>query len=114
MTNNANVPLGARMGLSFAYDYQGRRISKTVVVSGVTNTLLHFIYDGWNLIGQLNGSNNALIASYYWGPDLSGTMHGAGGVGGLLWETTYGSGTTTDSYAAHDANGNIVAPEADS
>ena len=48
---------------------------------------------------------------YTWGPDLSGTLEGAGGVGGLLAvERAVGSSTTWDIRHAHaDANGNILA-----
>ena len=39
---------------------------------------------------------------------LSGTMQGAGGVGGLLKVTYYG-GSTTNAFAAYDGNGNVMA-----
>ena len=46
-------------------------------------------YYGWNLIEEriayTNGNNSTI--RYYWGRDLSGTLHGAGGVGGLLFLT---------------------------
>ena len=32
-------------------------------------------------------SDLSLLASFTWGTDLSGSMQGAGGVGGLLWIT---------------------------
>ncbi len=34
------------------------------------------------------------LTPYVWGTDLSGTMQGAGGVGGLLAVTYYGTQTT--------------------
>ena len=34
-----------------------------------------FLYDGWNLVAELNATNSAVIRTYAW----------AGGVGGLLW-----------------------------
>jgi hypothetical protein len=40
-------------------------------------------------IVELNGTNNAVACSYMWGLDLSGTMDGAGGVGGLAWVTLH-------------------------
>ena len=57
-----------------------------------------FIYDTWNLISEgkkLITAKRSLSAiastkkepvtnNYYWGLDLSGTLAGAGGVGGLL------------------------------
>ncbi len=46
-----------------------------------------FIYDGWNLTAEVvvdaqTGATN--VTRYLWGPDLSGALQGAGGVGGLL------------------------------
>src|SRR5437667_1027941 len=81
----SSVPSGAKKKLDFAYDYQGRRSQKIVstwngsmYVPASTNK---FLYDGWNLVAEFNGQNG-LIRSYIWVPDLSGTMQGAGGVGG--------------------------------
>ncbi|MDB6016375.1 MAG: type secretion protein Rhs, partial [Pedosphaera sp.] len=104
MTNIAGVPAAAQMRLDFGYDYMSRRISKAVVVSGSTNSL-HFTYDGWNLIAELNGTNHALIRSYMWGSDLSGSMQGAGGVGGLLAI----SSPSSAQFTCFDGNGNITA-----
>jgi len=107
----STVPTTAKMKLDFTYDYKGRRIQKVVstnsgsaYVAEYTNA---FVYDGWNMIGELNGANDALIRSYGWGLDLSGSMQGAGGVGGLVWVRTYGSGATTD-FPCYDANGNVT------
>ncbi len=102
--------------LTFVYDAQGRRIRKTVEswdvslntgAGGWVETLdLLFLYDGWNLLTELDANNsNALVRSHAWGLDLSGSTQGAGGVGGLLWTST-----PTHSFAAcADGNGNIVA-----
>jgi RHS repeat-associated protein len=62
-------------------------------------------------IVELNGTNNSLVRSYAWGLDLSGTMNGAGGVGGLLWVTLHAaSGAVAGThFAAYDGNGNVVA-----
>jgi RHS repeat-associated protein len=43
-----------------------------------------------------------------WGTDLSGSPQGAGGVGGLLEVSYYGS-TTTNCFPAYDGNGNVAA-----
>jgi RHS repeat-associated protein len=106
MTNNSGVPSGAQMGLSFTYDSKGRRISKSVVASGVTNTL-NFLYDGWNLLASLTNSTT-LFEAFTWGLDLSGSVQGAGGVGGLL-EVTYCGSATTNCFNAFDDNGNVSA-----
>jgi len=67
---------------------------------------LKYLYDGWNLIAELNGnSGNALVRSYTWGLDLSGTAQGAGGVGGLLMVNA-GSGGV--HFPAYDLNGNVM------
>jgi len=62
-------------------------------------------------IVELNTPNNTLVRSYVWGLDLSGTMAGAGGVGGLLWVTLHtASGAAPGThFCAYDGNGNIVA-----
>jgi RHS repeat-associated protein len=65
-----------------------------------------FLYDSWNLIAELNATNNAVIRSYMWGIDLSGSIQGAGGVGGLLAVNDSANGV---HFAAYDGNGNVVA-----
>src|SRR5580693_7965039 len=111
----STVPTAAKLKLDFTYDYKGRRIQKVVstnsgsaYVAEYTNV---FAYDGWNMIGELNGANGALIRSYGWGLDLSGqtgsALNGAGGVGGLVWVRTYGGAATTD-FPCYDANGNVT------
>jgi RHS repeat-associated protein len=60
-------------------------------------------------IAELNASDNALVRTYVWGLDLSGTEQGAGGVGGLLWLTQHAGPNTGTHFAAYDGNGNIVA-----
>jgi len=81
---------------TYAYDYQSRRISKDV-----TGVITNFVYDGWNPIAEFSGT--ALSKSYVWGMDLSGSMQGAGGVGGLL---AVAEGATTH-YPIYDGNGNV-------
>jgi RHS repeat-associated protein len=48
------------------------------------------------------------VRSYVWGNDLSGSAQGAGGVGGLLEVSYYGS-TVTNVFPAFDGNGNVAA-----
>ena len=48
---------------------------------------------------------NALVRSYTWGLDLSGTAQGAGGVGGLLMVN---AGTNGVHFPAYDLNGNVM------
>ncbi|PWU21497.1 MAG: hypothetical protein C5B50_01505 [Verrucomicrobia bacterium] len=106
---------GPGLKLVFEYDSQSRRISKTVsnYVSGAWQfaSKTVFLYDSWNLIAEFTTLNAAsaptLSRSYLWGTDLSGTPQGAGGVGGLLQVSFYGSGTT-NCFVAFDGNGNVA------
>lgn len=93
----------------FAYDAQGRRFDKKVYkhVSGewVLDAHTQFIYDDWNMIAELDAlAPGTTPKTHVWGLDLSETMQGAGGVGGLLF-TNLESGTHA---AVFDGNGNVV------
>jgi RHS repeat-associated protein len=82
---------------TYAYDAYSRRITKDV--AGV---ITNFVYDGWNQIAEFTGTT--LSKSYVWGMDVSGSMQGAGGVGGLL---SVNDGSTT-YYPCYDGNGNVL------
>ena len=105
----SSIPSGAKKDLKFTYDSQGRRISKTVSNwTGSAWALSYdnrFVYDGWNLLAELNSTNGATACSYMWGLDLSGSFRSAGGVGGLLAVSPTGSGT---HFVPFDGNGNVV------
>jgi RHS repeat-associated protein len=83
----------------------GRRVKKSVLDKGTSQTTVTlFVYDGWNLIQELDGNDPDIVKkSYVWGLDLSQSLQGAGGVGGLLAMTENGN---TYLYC-HDANGNV-------
>ena len=104
----STTPDGAKRKLVFGYDWQGRRTGKIVsnFVSGswVLASNVRFVYDQWNLLAELNATNNAVINSYMWGLDLSGSEHGAGGVGGLLAIQSASNGT---HFYDFDGNGNV-------
>jgi RHS repeat-associated protein len=104
----SSLPTGARKKLVFFYDQQGRRVSKTVSNwNGSAWTLaskIQILYDGWNLLAEL-GTNNTLIRGNMWGTDLSGSMGGAGGVGGLLAVKDSANGV---QFVAFDGNGNVA------
>ncbi|HEY1660839.1 MAG TPA: RHS repeat-associated core domain-containing protein [Verrucomicrobiae bacterium] len=105
MTNNTNV--GPQYALTFSYDPKGRRIQKLVVSNSVSLYTNTFLYDGWNLVSILN-SPSSIFESFLWGSDLSGSQQGAGGVGGLLEVSCYGT-STTNCFPAYDGNGNVSA-----
>lgn len=96
--------------LLFTYDYMGHRVTKTVstwtgstLVAATTN---RFTYDGWNMISEskVNGLGSN-VSSYVWGLDLSGTLQGSGGIGGLLAATGVASNTLV--LYGYDASGNV-------
>jgi RHS repeat-associated protein len=125
-TAYANGVPGQR--LDYTYDGQSRRVRKVVkewnaAAGAFTITAdTWFIYDGWNLIAELEGGATgpvALQATHAWGLDLSGTTTGAGGVGGLVFTKLYSTTQTTANNSqplqtsllapCYDGNGNILA-----
>jgi len=103
----ANTSAGPQISLRFEYDSKSRRIRKQVwdniAWTGSSTNDLQFIYDGWNLIAELSNSHSAL-RTYTWGLDLSGSIQGAGGVGGLIGMNDFANGF---HFTAFDGNGNV-------
>ena len=104
-----------------AYDYRRRRVSKTVqrlnstgqppagTQEWETTETRTFVYDDWNLIHETiyavrSGVTNATEVQYFWGLDLSDTLQGAGGVGGLLAVSRNG----WFYFPTFDNNGNVT------
>ena len=87
--------------VSNSYDHLDRRVRK--VTPEKTHT---YFYDGWLLIKEVVASTNGTtdVVEYHWGKDLSGTIGGAGGVGGLLYMKR--NGAIYIPY--HDAYGNVM------
>ena len=109
MTVNTNV--GPQYQLTFAYDSKGRRIQKVVATNGVALSTNNFLYDGWNLIALsfLNPQSFIIAVLHVRGNRFEQARStGAGGVGGLLEVSYYGS-STTNCFAAYDGNGNVAA-----
>ncbi len=88
--------------LAFEYDWQGRRITKKVwnntTGSGTPATYLKYIYDGWNLIVELNGNSNAVVRTYSWGQEAQGAP-------GTLRMIADNNGVY---FPAYDPNGNVM------
>jgi len=99
------------------YDYRSRRVEKRVSTSadaGQTWTVSQtrrFLYDGWLLIAEFDHQSEIsnLKCTHLWGVDLSGTLEGAGGIGGLLRTRLHETIGTSDYYPTYDANGNVSA-----
>lgn len=108
----AGVP---RVRLSFGYDGQGRRFEKVLeqwdagLSAYVEVAGWRYLYDGWNLVATYesqSGGGYALAERFVWGLDLSGSLQGAGGVGGLLAVNAVASGSTYG--VQYDGNGNVM------
>ncbi len=111
------APIAPALGdksLVHSYDGQHHRVTSTTrewTAGGWSNlSTTQFVYDGWNVIEEyaLNPLNSVLLRTRTWGQDLSGSLQGAGGVGGLLL-TEEINGTNTTAYHFHyDGNGNVT------
>jgi RHS repeat-associated protein len=91
----------------YSYDSFGRRIAKTSTINNQQSTI--YLYDGWNVIAEYVGSAGlqpALSQTYLWGTDLSGSLQGAGGVGGLL-AVQIQNPQSSIFYPSYDGNGNV-------
>ena len=84
------------------YDAFGRRVVKRTPEA--THT---FVYDGWLLVVERVERSNGMLEQidYWWGKDISGTLYGADGIGGLLYLRKNGSEVYVPLY---DGMGNVV------
>jgi RHS repeat-associated protein len=114
VTTRADLPATVpRVRLAHAYDYMSRRHSTVISLwtNGdwqVLSTNL-FVYDGWNVIRQLSNCATGQLSdcSFAWGLDLSGSLQGAGGIGGLLFGSFGGTNSAKSAMYCYDANGNV-------
>ncbi len=81
----------------YEYDYLSRRVKKA---EGADTTT--YLYEGWNPV--LQTKNGTEQTRYSWGMDLSGSMQGAGGVGGLL---SVHQSNGLSGYPTYDGNGSV-------
>jgi RHS repeat-associated protein len=111
----------------FVYDGKmRRRIAKAYTWTNsawAQTNEVHYIYDG-NLVVQERDASNTSLVSYTRGRDLSGSLQGAGGIGGLLARTDHGGQAyrswyvlnggadmfnyTGNAYYHCDGNGNVT------
>ncbi len=104
-----SVPASARMKEEWSYLPDGRW-SQRIVSSWngsayVPQSTNRFVWDDKVLLAMLD-QTNGLTMSFLRGNDLSGSMQGAGGVGGLLAVSFKTNGT---HFVAYDGNGNVAA-----
>ena len=88
------------------YDGQGRRRERITYSDGVATTN-RYVYHGWAVLAVLDGQNNTL-ETYTHGIDLSGSMGGAGGIGGILSMSVVSGLQSTVYYYHYDAQGNVI------
>ena len=69
----------------------------------VLTSLVRYVWNGWTPWAELN-STNGIIRTFTFGVDLSGTVGGAAGIGGLLAIRQNG----TNYYVRSDAKGNVT------
>jgi len=91
---------------SFKYDTRGRRVWKRGVVGGVSDTL-RFVYDGGQIVADLNGSGTLRTEYSYFpgGPDrLLGMRQSGGWEGAVLTDAVVG----TVRGIAKDSTGTLI------
>ena len=105
----AGVPTGARRREAWTYLPDGRWIERVVSTHNGSSYdpagTNRFVWDGQVLLAVLDHTNG-LVMSFLRGLDLSGSMDGAGGVGGVLAVTFRSNGT---HFVCYDGNGNVMA-----
>ncbi|NLW49208.1 MAG: type IV secretion protein Rhs, partial [Firmicutes bacterium] len=115
-TTRDDLPAGVpRVRVTHRYDHQSRRIATERETWGGaawqpagTN---RYLYDGWNVVAETRSAAPANTNLYVWGLDLSGSLQGAGGIGGLLTvrkRLEDGTGIVRNYDYLFDANGNVV------
>lgn len=111
-----NVYVASAWKSEFRYDAFGRkRVQKDYGWTGsawLQTNEVHYLYDGMLVVQERNANNVALV-SYTRGNDLSGSLQGAGGIGGLLARTDHAQLLSPDTLNAHayyhtDGNGNVT------
>jgi RHS repeat-associated protein len=109
--HRADVDVSPQVAIDYLYDSQGRRVRRVIShwddieEDFLPEETLLFLWDGWNLLAEIK-TDNTPVRSYIWGLDLSGSMQGAGGVGGLLSVRIHDGNHTVLPY--YDGNGNVM------
>ena len=109
--SRSGVPAAFKKRLTFRYDYMGRRTIKRVEsgYSGgaysVTN-MTTYVWDDWQIVSEICERQSPIATNFYtWALDLSGSLRGAGGVGGLAILSLNG----TNAFPCHNGNGDVTA-----
>jgi RHS repeat-associated protein len=114
-TDTGGTPAASRWRSDFTYDGRGRlrkRADYTWYTGGSGSWYpsgeVRYVYDGMRAIQERNSGNTPTVA-YTRGSDLSGSLEGSGGIGGLLARSVYSGGAwgSHNCYQA-DGNGNVT------
>ena len=95
--------------LEFTYDYVGRRIRKLVKENGAIASDCKFLYDGWNLIAEIDTATGKIVRSHVWGLDVASSLTATGGVGALVLQTVHSDTALTSYHVAYDGGGHVTA-----
>ena len=104
---------GAQKRNETTCNYQWQRTTRTINSGGTVESQQGWAGRGWTCLGEYRIVSGArtLERALTWGPDLSGSLTGAGGVGGLyVFEEMTGTTTGVPAgtyYPLYDGNGNI-------
>jgi RHS repeat-associated protein len=97
--------------MSNAYDWRSRRVRTEHGTQTTPQERRTLVYDGWNIVYDRMeewydaGWERYRDLDFFWGRDLSGTLQGAGGVGGLVAVSIDGQ----YYFPCYDNLGNVVA-----
>ena len=105
------VDVAGGASVLYTYDAYGRR-----TVSYTDTTRTYTLWDGWHPEAEYTGGNHTTGAptaitrrhTWLWGLDLTETLGGAGGVGGLLADEIHTGTHAGVYYPLYDGNGNVA------
>lgn len=111
------TPAALRRRLTFSYDVKFRRVSKTVEHRTADDSgrpqesTSRYLWRDWSLLGELHQEPGEDVQGIWhvWGNDVTQTLDGAGGVGGLLATFDHTGPTPEVTLPTYDGNGNIAA-----
>ena len=110
--NELPAPFTQIRTTTFKYDGLGRKVYELETKEGAILKENNFVYDGWNVVLDISTvplPTEEITSSYIWGLDLSGTLQGAGGVGGLLSvNSPFEGGAGGCYFYCYDGNGNVI------
>ncbi|MCP5538197.1 MAG: hypothetical protein H7A51_18440 [Akkermansiaceae bacterium] len=105
----------ANGNIEYIHDALGRMVQRKNTTTGVTH---RYSWSGWLMISEQKKNASGVeteFLRYTWGADLTGSLEGAGTVGGLLMIERFaaGGGTAQVAHVHPDANGNTMGTTSD-